>query len=300
MSTDTKHPVGAAPTMNDYYEVRFRLTPADADAADYLASDLGEIGFETFEQSSDGSEMTAYVPAPIYDAEALAQAVADNPFDVTMEYSAEFVPGRDWNEEWEKHYFQPIVVGGEVLVHSSFHTDLPTARYDIVIDPRMAFGTGHHATTTLMMEYILSHDMQGLKVLDMGTGTAILAILACMRGAADVLGIEIDPAAVDNAIDNVKLNLGDSSCLRILHGDASAIPAGTQVDYFLANINRNVITADIDAYAAALRPGGRLCVSGFYVEDRPIVIAAAKKAGFSCEDMKEKDTWSSIWFFKNA
>lgn len=289
---------GQEPTMNDYYKVSFLLSPANGDAADYLASDLGEIGFESFEQSESGATMSAYIPAPLYDAETLNTAVESNPFEIDIKYDCEFVAGQDWNEEWEKHYFQPIVVGGEVVVHSSFHHDIPKARYDIVIDPRMAFGTGHHATTTLMMEYILSQDMTGAKVIDMGTGTAILAILAAMRGASHVTGIEIDPAAADNAIDNVALNLKDSSLITIIHGDASALNGLAEADFMLANINRNVITGDINRYAAAIKAGGKLCVSGFYVEDRPIVLDAAQKAGFSCIDMHEKDNWSSMSFVK--
>ncbi|MDE6468860.1 MAG: 50S ribosomal protein L11 methyltransferase, partial [Muribaculaceae bacterium] len=135
--------------MNDYYKVVFSLTPANTDACDLLADALAEAGYESFEPADDGSSLTAYVPAALFDSEKTALAEQSLPFETAISRTEEFIEGRDWNSEWERNYFKPIVVAGEVAVHSSFHTDVPPARYDIVIDPRMAFGTGHHATTTL-------------------------------------------------------------------------------------------------------------------------------------------------------
>ena len=290
-----------APNMNDYYRVAFSVSPANTDACDLLAAFLADAGYESFEQDEDmpGATMTAYVAAPIFDADATAAAVAELPFDVEVAFSHEFVPGQDWNSEWERHYFKPIVVGGKVVVHSSFHTDVPSADYDIVIDPRMAFGTGHHATTTLMMQFILGHDMCNAKVVDMGTGTGILAILSCMCGAAEVLAIELAPAAAENAVDNVALNLADKAgIVKVFEGDASLLPAGFGADYLLANINRNIITADIARYAAALRQGGLIAVSGFYVADRQVVRAAAEAAGLEFVEAGELDDWSSMVFVK--
>ncbi|MDE6525994.1 MAG: 50S ribosomal protein L11 methyltransferase, partial [Muribaculaceae bacterium] len=254
--------------MNDYYKVDFTLSPADTDACDLLAASLAEAGYESFEPADDGSAMTAYVPAAIYSPDAVDSAVADCVIPVGIVWKADFVEGRDWNSEWERNYFKPIVVAGQVAVHSSFHTDVPQARYDIVIDPRMAFGTGHHATTTLMMQSLLAAEVAGKTVIDMGTGTGILAILASMLGAAAVTGVEIDPFAAANAVDNVALNLASDANVSIVEGDASALSALTgTADIFLANINRNIITADIDAYVAAMKQGATLTVSGFYVED---------------------------------
>lgn len=289
--------------MNDYYELTFTFAPADGDAADYLAALLADAGFESFvhDENEPGSKMTAYVPAPLYSAEAVEEAVGKLPFDTEVSHSCELVPGQDWNSEWEKHYFKPIVIEGRVVVHSSFHTDVPEAEYDILIDPRMAFGTGHHPTTTLMLRSILDTDIEGRNVTDMGTGTAILAILAAMRGAASVTGIEIDPAAADNAVDNVALNLpGRPDAVRIIRGDASALPDIPKADIFLANINRNIITADVKAYAEAMKDGAQLTVSGFYVEDRPVVAAAAEAAGLVRVAADEIDNWSSMTFKKQA
>lgn len=285
--------------MNDYYKVTFTVTPADTDACDLLADTLAEAGFESFEPADDGSSMVAYVPASTYSEEAVARAISAQPIPVEISYAAEFVEGRDWNSEWEKNYFKPIVVAGLVAVHSSFHTDVPQARYDIVIDPRMAFGTGHHATTTLMMKSLLANEnIRGAKVIDMGTGTGILAILADMLGAADVQAIEIDPYAAENARDNVALNLPDSH-VNVITGDASALDALPGfADIFLANINRNIIIGDISRYAAAMKPGATITVSGFYVEDRPVVERGASGAGLTLRNVADMDNWSSMTFEK--
>lgn len=286
--------------MNDYYKVDFTVTPPDGDACDLLADALAAVGYESFVPSADGSLMTAYVPAALYSCDKIAEALTEVPMPVEIKYEASFVEGRDWNSEWEKNYFQPIVVAGEVVVHSSFHTDVPMARYDIVIDPRMAFGTGHHATTTLMMQAILAADIEGRNVVDMGTGTGILAILAAMRGAADIVAVEIDPFAAANARDNVALNLpGTDARVTVVEGDASALEAYPAfADLLLANINRNIITADVARYAAAMKPGASMVVSGFYVADRPIVEEAAVAAGLRGAGVAELEGWSSMTFIK--
>lgn len=287
--------------MNDYYRLDISIRPASTDACDLAADSLAAIGFESFEQPEEagGASMTAYVPAPLFDAEAAREALAEIEPLAVAGFEAVFVKGRDWNSEWEKNYFKPILVAGRVAVHSSFHTDVPPAEFDIVIDPKMAFGTGHHATTTLMMKALLSGNIAGASVIDMGTGTGILAILASMLGAAEVAAVEIDPFAAANAADNVALNLGNDSAVEVLEGDASALGnIGFEADVFLANINRNVITADIEAYAAALKKGGRLVVSGFYVADREIVAEAAARAGFDADGVDEFDGWSSMQFVK--
>ena len=285
--------------MNDYYEVDFRLNPALPDACDLLAYALGEAGFETFEPAETGETMKAFVPAALYDTAAIDAAIATLPMDVAVSYGSEFVEGRDWNAEWEKNYFQPILIGNRVAVHSSFHTDVPEAEYDIVIDPKMAFGTGHHATTTLMALGILSLPMEGARVVDMGTGTGILAILAAMCGAREVTAVEIDGFAYENTLENLKLN-GVAAQVNAVHGDASALEelaAGSQ-DVFLANINRNIITADIAAYARTLRSGGVMLLSGFYVEDIPHIEAAAKPLGLAKESFAEQDRWACVRLVK--
>lgn len=290
-------------TMNDYYKVEVRLNPASEDFCDLAADLLASVGFESFVPSEEcpGELLTAYVPAPLFDPAAVIEALAELSPMTEARFEAEFIEGRDWNAEWEQNYFKPIVVEGRVAVHSTFHTDVPEAEYDITIDPKMAFGTGHHATTTLMMRALLAADISGKAVVDMGTGSGILAILASMLGASPVTGIEIDPFAEVNARDNVALNLCRPDAVTIIGGDASALEQlSYKADYFLANINRNVITADIGRYSAAMKPGATLTVSGFYVHDRDIVASAAEKAGFTLTAADEMNDWSSMTFTKNS
>lgn len=277
--------------MNDYYEVRLDMTPfPGSDATDLMAGLLGDAGYESFVPDSTG--LTAFVPAPIFSEDALKLAIEEFPYPCTVKPSWKFVEGRDWNAEWERNYFQPIVIGHDCVIHSSFHTDVPQARHDIVIDPKMAFGTGHHATTSLIVERLLDMELGGLRVIDMGTGTGILAILAAMRGAADVTGIEIDEFAYNNAVENIALN--SHTEIRLIHGDASALPADGDVDLFIANINRNVITHDMPRYAAALRNGGTMLLSGFYEEDVPVMTEWAAPQGMVPVRYYVRDRWACL------
>ena len=281
--------------MNDYVELRVDLTPMPGeDATDLLAAMLGEVGFESFVPDENG--LTAYVQTALWNEESVREALADWPFDCTMHLSSSVIEGRDWNEEWERNYFKPIVIGNKCVVHSSFHTDIPEAEFDIVIDPKMAFGTGHHSTTSLILDQLLTRDIAGRSLIDMGTGTGILAILAAMRGATPVTAIEIDPFAQINAVENVKLNGHDEIC--VILGDASALDDVAPAQIFIANINRNVITGDIDRYAARLVSGGTMLLSGFYTEDIPVVEEAAHRNGLKTEGFSERENWACLWLTK--
>ncbi len=277
--------------MNDYIETRLDMEPyVGEDATDLLAGMLGDVGYESF--VPDESGLTAYVAVGAFDSAAVDGVVAEFPYDCRLTVTHSKVEGRDWNEEWEKNYFKPIIVGDRCVVHSSFHTDIPKVEYDIVIDPKMAFGTGHHATTSQILTALLDMDLEGKAVIDMGTGTAILALLAAMRGAQPVTGIEIDEFAYVNARENVALN-GHPE-ITLIHGDASKLADVADCDVFLANINRNVITADIASYAARLRQGGTMLLSGFYVEDIPVVAEAAEAVGLKVDSWSELDRWSCL------
>ncbi|MDE7349448.1 MAG: 50S ribosomal protein L11 methyltransferase [Muribaculaceae bacterium] len=280
----------------NYYKVRLECSPCSEDITDLLAAFLADLGYESFEP--DGSGLTAYVQASYFSEDALREMLEDFPMESQIVFTSEFVESQNWNEEWEKHYFQPIVIAGECVVHSSFHKDIPEARYDILIDPKMAFGTGHHATTSQMMRYVLDFDdIGGKAVIDMGTGTGILAILCKMRGAGRVTGIEIDPGAFENAVENAALN---SQAVEFICGDASALSDLEPADIFLANINRNVITADIAGYAEKIKSGGTLLLSGFYTSDIPIVMEAAEPLGFTLDKATEEgDHWAALRLIKN-
>lgn len=268
--------------MNDYIELRLDITRNAGDmemetATDILAAMLADIGFESFSPDSEG--LTAFIRSGDFNAATLSETISQFPFP-GFEFSTQTktIEGQDWNSEWEKHYFQPIVVNNQCVIHSSFHTGYPACPYDIVIDPKMAFGTGHHATTSLIIDRLLSIPLSGKAVIDMGTGTGILAILAAMRGASPVVAIEIDPAAEINARENVVTN-GHPE-ISVLLGDASLLPS-CQADIFIANINRNIITADLPAYAATLRPHAKMLLSGFYEADIPVIMQVAAPLGLS-------------------
>lgn len=281
--------------MNDYREVRFDITPCSEDAGDLLAAFLGDIGYETFVPDATG--LTAYVPEAMWSKDALDAIINDFPMEVSITAKDAFVEGRDWNSEWERNYFQPIIVGNKCVIHSTFHHDIPKAEYDIVIDPKMAFGTGHHATTSQVIEGILDTDLEGRSVIDMGTGTAILSILAAMRGAKTVTGIEIDEFAYANAIENVATN-GVSDIVTLINGDASALADVAPADVFLANINRNVILNDFERYAERLKTGGTMILSGFYDDDIPMLENAATPLGLSITKVSTRDKWTALTLIK--
>lgn len=281
--------------MNDYREVRFDITPCSEDAGDLLAAFLGDIGYETFVPDATG--LTAYVPEAMWSKDALDAIINDFPMEVSITAKDAFVEGRDWNSEWERNYFQPIIVGSKCVIHSTFHHNIPKAEYDIVIDPKMAFGTGHHATTSQVIEGILDTDLEGRSVIDMGTGTAILSILAAMRGAKTVTGIEIDEFAYANAIENVATN-GVSDIVTLINGDASALADVAPADVFLANINRNVILNDFERYAERLKTGGTMILSGFYDDDIPMLEDAAAPLGLSITKVSTRDKWTALTLIK--
>lgn len=280
--------------MNDYYKVKFTLAPCLAYECDILAALLADVGFESFEQTADGVD--AFVKKELWDKDAVSEVIKLYDFEAKIDFSEELVVGQDWNEEWEKHYFNPIVFEDKCVIHSSFHKDFPRLQYDIVIDPKMAFGTGHHETTSLMIKRILDAEMTGKSVLDMGTGTGVLAILSAMVGATNVVGVEIDPPAYENAVANAQLNGHPEIDLRL--GGAEMVTESNSFDFVLANINRNIITADIDRYASALKAGGEMMLSGFYVDDVPVVEAAANKCGLERVSVIEKNRWANLQLVK--
>ena len=283
-------------TMNDYYEVRFDLEPCSEDATDLLAGMLAECNYESFVPDECG--LTAYVRKEEYCPSAIDETLAEFPFDCKINIKSELIEGQDWNAEWEKNYFQPIVIGDRVVVHSSFHTAIPAAQYDIVIDPKMAFGTGHHSTTSQILTALLSTDLEGKSVIDMGTGTGILAILAAMRGAAPVTGIELDGFAYENAIENVSIN-GHSE-IQLINGDASALADIDPADVFIANINRNVILNDLAVYASRLKKGGMMLLSGFYEgDDSDMIVNEGRSHGLSFSSMTSDNRWACLRLIKD-
>lgn len=281
--------------MNDYTKIEFKVTPNEEVATDVLAALLAEVGFESFVPNEEGME--AYVPHNLYDENNITAVIENFPLEgYTITYNSEFIEGEDWNAEWEKNYFQPIVLGEECVIHSTFHTDVPKARYDILIDPKMAFGTGYHQTTCHMLRAILASDMNGKSVLDMGCGTALLAILARKHGATDVVAIDIDEFAYENAKENVVLN--NTPDIEVRLGGADAIKEGDSFDYVIANINRNILLADMVNYVRCMHPGSQIFISGFYTEDMEVLKEEAARHGLRYIGYAEDNRWAMMRFEK--
>ena len=215
-----------------------------------------------------------------------------------MRYSLSLIPEQNWNALWESS-FEPVVIDGRCTIKASFHKGLPRTKYTIVIDPKMAFGTGHHQTTTLIIKTMLAHekDIRGLQVLDMGCGTGILSILAAkMKAAVPVHAIDIDPVAVRSARENARRNRVPDR-IHTLCGDASLIQAG-KYDLILANINRNIILEDLSTYARGMKPGALLITSGFYEEDSAMIEAEAVRQGLEPLGSDSLERWATVTFRK--
>ena len=275
--------------MHDYLKLHISANPCSEDITDLLAAFLADEGYESFIADDEG--LNAYIIKDQFDETKVKKVLSDFPIETNLTYSFETEKGKDWNEEWEKNYFKPILIGEKCVVHSSFHKDIPEAEFDIQIDPKMAFGTGHHSTTSGMIRLILEENLEGKSVIDMGTGTGILAFLCKMKGASEVVAIEIDPFAIENARENAVLNNLD---ITFICGDASSLKETGEADLFMANINRNIITNDLKKYSKHLKKDGTMMLSGFYSHDIPIVMSYAEKEGLTLIETIEDNNWVAI------
>ena len=272
----------------NYIEYDFTVSPTEM-GAEILMAELAEVGFDSFEDTPTG--IKAYIPKDSWNEHILQDIyLLSNP-EFTISYQITEIEQVNWNEEWEKN-FSPIVVEDLCTVRANFHP-VPNTRYDIVITPKMSFGTGHHETTYMMLQQLLPLSLEDTKVLDMGCGTGILAIMAALRGAHDITAIDIDPWCVENATENVQQN--NCSFITIKEGDVSLI-TGEQYNLILANINRNILLSDIPAYTQALLPQGLLLVSGFYVEDLPAIKEKCQEVGLTYLSHIERNRWVSAKF----
>ena len=281
----------------NYYELRFTYqSPIETEILnDVLAAELGEIGFESFTQDEQG--LQGYISDQLYDEAQLKAALAAFPLEeTTIHYVCTPVESKDWNEEWEKNYFKPIRIGDDCLIRASFHEPEPGYAYTIIIDPKMAFGTGNHETTYLMISWMLEENLLGKRLLDMGCGTAVLAILARMKGAEKVVAIDIDEWAYENALENIRLNHTDE--IEVVLGGAERISAFAPFEVIFANINRNILLQDMHHYAASLQPGGQLFMSGFYLEDLPVIEEECQRNGLRMEGYKEHHNWVAVKVLK--
>lgn len=278
-----------------YFEFKFNTNPCNETVNDTLAYILGEIGFESFVEYEKG--LMAYIQCSLCDEAAIKSSLMTFPISETeITYTFAQAEDKNWNEEWEKNYFQPIVIDDRCVIHSTFHKDVPQAKYDIVINPQMAFGTGHHETTSLILTELLDSELDNKSLLDMGCGTSILAILARMRGARPCTAIDIDEWCVRNSIENIELNKVDD--ISVSQGDASALPGKGPFDMVIANINRNILLNDMKYYADCMHPGSELYMSGFYVNDIPVIRQKAEELGLQFVHHKEKNNWAMVKLVK--
>jgi len=276
----------------NYLKINFTLEPNIKEAAEIMMAQLGDMGFESFIETETGFE--AYMPNEQFSPESIDNLFI--PFDnVKISYTKETIADRNWNKTWEEYYFTPISIGNDVLIRGSFHEPARDVKYEIVIDPKMAFGTGHHETTVLMIKHILETDMKGKKVLDMGCGTGILGILCSMTGAAEITGIDIEDWAYNNTIENCKKN--NINNMKAIHGDANDINS-SGYDIVLANINRNILLNDISKYSKVLKSGGLLFLSGFYESDLEIINNETKKHDLTFISSKSDNKWMASTYRK--
>ena len=274
-----------------YFEFTFRTQPCTETVNDVLAAILGEVGFESFVECEGG--LTAYIQQTLCDENAIKIAINEFPLpDTDITYTYTEAEDKDWNEEWEKNYFKPIRIGKDCIIRASFHEHEPGYAYNIIIDPKMAFGTGNHETTFLMISEILKLDLTSKELLDMGCGTAVLAILAHMKGAGRVVAIDIDEWAYNNALENIRLN--NTNDIQVALGGAEQIPAFGTFDIVFANINRNILLNDIRHYSECMKPGAFLYMSGFYVQDIPAIEEECKHNGLALLSHTEKNNWAAV------
>jgi ribosomal protein L11 methyltransferase len=279
----------------DYKKVVFTVNDIEEYQKDILIAELADIGFDTFEDTQNGFD--AFIVADQFDEKALKEVVWNNDENLqNYQYTIEDIEPENWNEEWEKN-FTPLIISDDCYVRATFHPSQPQYKYEIVIDPKMAFGTGHHQTTTMMMEYILETEMKEKTILDMGAGTGILGILASRRGAKSVIAIDNDEVCYRSAIENAALNNIDN--LTSICGSKEVIPA-IAFDIILANINRNILLDQIENYATVLKQNGKIFFSGFY-EDPDLQMIKTYCAKFNLHFINHKKIgdWVAAQFEKN-
>ncbi|MCO5946912.1 50S ribosomal protein L11 methyltransferase [Mucilaginibacter flavidus] len=277
----------------NYYELLFTTITTEDYQQDLLINALGEIGFDTFEELDFGFK--AYIPANDFNQQLLDETLTAYQDMFTFSYDITLIPQKNWNEVWESN-FEPIEIGNQIFVRATFHQPRPEFKYEIVIDPKMAFGTGHHQTTSMMLQLMLENDFSGKKVLDMGCGTGILAIMASKLGAAEIVAIDYDPVCYESTIENANLNNTDN--ITALCGSKEVIPA-VVFDTILANINRNILIDQMESYSEVLKPGNEIYFSGFYeTPDLEIITDEARKYGLKYISHKKDKDWVAAKFVK--
>ena len=280
-----------------YYETEFIIKGDESlmqDSRDILAAMAGEVGYESFEDTDSG--LKGYIQQDALDEDELAMIIKDFPFDgMTVTYSTREAEYRDWNEQWENEGFEPIFITDNCVVHDGRHLPDGPVETMVEIDAKLAFGTGTHETTKMVARQLIKTNPKGKRVLDCGCGTGILGIIALKLGAENVVGYDIDEWSADNARHNAVIN-GVGDYYDALLGDAGILDASLSFDIILANINRNILIADMPIWQPLLNKGGRLIVSGFYSSDVDALIAKASTLGLALESRHNDGEWECLCF----
>ena len=274
-----------------YIEYNFNISPKEP-ATEILIAELGNVGFESFVENENG--VTAYIQKQDYYPSILDDIFILKSKEFSIDYNQSEVEQTNWNQEWENN-FSPIQVDNQVSVRAPFHKN-PNLEFDIVIEPKMSFGTGHHETTHMMIQHLLKLEVTNKKVLDMGCGTGILAIFAEMKGAKPIDAIDIDNWCYENSLENVNRN--NCNQISVYEGDSSLLK-NNKYDIIIANINRNILLMDMNIYTSCLNPNGVLLLSGFYKEDIPIINEEVSKYNLKLDSYIEKNNWVALKYFKN-
>ncbi|SHH31711.1 50S ribosomal protein L11 methyltransferase [Winogradskyella jejuensis] len=271
-----------------YIGYDFKVSPLQP-GTEILIAELGYAGFESFVENESG--VTAYIQKEEWHKDILEhiQILDSDEFEITYQFNE--IEQTNWNAEWEKK-FNPIIVDDLVTVRAPFH-DVPDTKYDLVIEPKMSFGTGHHETTHMMIQHILKNDFNGKSVLDMGCGTGVLAILAEKCGASKLDAIDIDNWCYLNSLENVERN--NCHHISVYEGDAKLLE-GKTYDIIIANINRNILLSDISTYAKCLTKNGSLFLSGFYEDDIPTIEAECNQHSLTLTDKLQRNNWVALMF----
>jgi ribosomal protein L11 methyltransferase len=274
----------------NYFELS--CIPALPEHSEILVVQLAELGFESFVDTDAGFK--GYIQEPLYN-KGVEDQIRDLQADYPFKHTLQLIKDQNWNHEWEKN-FSPINVDDKCYVRASFHEPIPGIQYDVVINPKMSFGTGHHETTCLVISQLMKLDLKGRSICDMGCGTSILAILAAKMGAASVLAIDIDDWAVENSVENIDTN--NVKGIVVKKGGAQLL-AGNTFHVILANINRNILLSDMDKYVESLDEQGVLIMSGFFDVDIPMIQSKAESLGMIIANTELKNKWAMLYCIKN-
>lgn len=276
----------------EYTELKL-IVNEDTQQREALMAYLADLDYESFSEEND--VLLAYIPTSSFDEKKITELRKQLESFIPFQYSHRRIAEQNWNAVWEENY-QSVTID-RVHIRAPFHEKNPLAKYDVLIEPKMSFGTAHHPTTALMIKYLMELDLNQKVVLDMGCGTAVLAILASMLQAKHIDAVDNDEWAYQNAIENVKRN--NLNNIAVFMDDARFLMDKSECyDIIIANINRNILLQDIATYAAALRPGSCLLLSGFYTQDLPLLVLEAEKHGLSLQNQKVEQNWCAALLIK--